>query len=56
MYSCLLFNTDSIISGLVTGATRQVPLVEQELLILPEHLRAPLGLEGFMLLELYFSV
>ena len=29
------------ITGVVAGASRQVPLVEQELLILPEHLRSP---------------
>ena len=41
---------------LITWVTRWVPLVEQELLVLPEHLSSPLFLVGFVLLNLLFSV
>jgi hypothetical protein len=39
-----LWNTfphSRLITGFVTRSTRRVPLVEQELLTLPEHLRSP---------------
>jgi hypothetical protein len=46
-YMCcraLLTNFNSwLITGFVTRVTRRVPLVEQELLILPEHLSSPLA-------------
>ena len=35
-----------LITGFVTRVTRQVPLVEQELPTLPEHLSSPLGFSG----------
>jgi hypothetical protein len=41
-------------TGFVTRLTRRVPLVEQELLTLPEHLSSPLFLVGFVLLDLSF--
>ena len=37
---------------IVTRLTRQMPLVEQELLTLPEHLSSPPVFSGFMLLDL----
>ena len=37
---CYLFEHSWLITGLSTRVTRQVPHVEQELLILPEHLRS----------------
>ena len=40
------------ITGFITRLTRRVPLVEQELLTLPEHLRSPQFLVGFVLLDL----
>ena len=43
-----------LITGFVTRVTRRVPLVEQELLTLPEHLSSPLFLVGFVLLDLLF--
>jgi hypothetical protein len=49
------FLTDTkkkIITGFVTRLTRRVPLVEQELLTLPEHLSSPPVLVGFVLLGL----
>jgi len=36
----------------VTRLSRQVPLVEQELLTLPEHLSSPPVFVGFVLLDL----
>jgi hypothetical protein len=42
----------SCITGFVSRLTRQVPLVEQELLTLPEHLSSPRVLVGFVLLDL----
>jgi hypothetical protein len=42
------------ITGFVTRLTQRVPLVEQELLTLPEHLNSPPVLAGFLLLDLYF--
>ena len=36
-----IFQPKCIINGFVTILTRRVPLVEQELLILPEHLTSP---------------
>jgi hypothetical protein len=38
----------------VTRLTRRVPLVEQKLLTLPEHLSSPRFLVGFVLLDLLF--
>ena len=35
-----------LITGFVTRLTRQVPLVEQELLTLPEHLSSPPAFSG----------
>jgi hypothetical protein len=43
-----------LITGFVTRLTRWVPLVEQELLTLPEHLSSPPVLVGFVLLDLLF--
>jgi hypothetical protein len=40
--------------GFVTRLTRRVPLVEQKLLTLPEHLSPPRLLVGFVLLDLLF--
>ena len=34
-------SSDSFIHSFFLGATRQVPLVQQKLLILPEHLNSP---------------
>ena len=36
-----------LITGFVTRLTRRVPLVEQELLTLPEHTSSPLDFSGF---------
>jgi hypothetical protein len=44
------FPHSRIITGFATRLTRQVPLVEQELLTLPEHLSSLPVLEGFVLL------
>jgi hypothetical protein len=43
-----------LITGFVTRVTRRVPLVEQELLTLPEHLSSPPHLVRFVLLDLLF--
>ena len=43
-----------LIAGFETRLTRRVPLVEQELLNLPEHLSSLSVLVGFLLLDLYF--
>ena len=40
-----------LITGFATRITRRVPLVEQELLILPEHLISPRFSVGFVLLD-----
>jgi hypothetical protein len=40
---CLHFLIHDLITGIVTGATRRVPLVNQELLTLPEHTSPPQG-------------
>jgi hypothetical protein len=40
-YTSQLFPHSRLITGFVTRLTRRVPLVEQELLILPEHLSSP---------------
>ena len=45
------FPHSRLITGLVTRLTRRVQLVEQELLTLPEHLRSPRFLMGFVLLD-----
>jgi hypothetical protein len=42
--------------GFLTRVTRQVSLVEQELLTLPGRLSSPRLLVGFALLDLSFSV
>ena len=39
-----------------TRLSRRVPLVEQELITLPEHLSSPRFLVGFVLLDHYFYV
>jgi hypothetical protein len=39
------------ITGFETGATRRVLLVEQELITLPEHLRSPWYLSGFLVTQ-----
>jgi hypothetical protein len=44
------------ITGYVTRGTRKMPLVKQELLTLPEHLRSPQFVVWFVLLNLEFSV
>jgi hypothetical protein len=44
------------ITRFVTRLTRRVPLVEQELLHLPEHLSSPRVLVGFVLLDHKFYV
>jgi hypothetical protein len=44
--------TSRFITGFVTRITRLVPLVEQELLTLPEHLISPPVFSGFVLLDL----
>jgi hypothetical protein len=41
-----------LITGFVTRLTRRVPIVEQQLLTLPEHLNSPRFLVGFVLLDL----
>jgi hypothetical protein len=46
----------NFITGFVTRLTRRVPLVEQELHTLPEHMSSPLVLVGFVLLDLSFYV
>jgi hypothetical protein len=43
-----------LITEFVTRLTRRVPLVEQKLLTLPEHLSSPRFLVGFVLLDLLF--
>ena len=43
-----------LITGFVTRVTWRVPLVEQELLTLPEHLISPPFLVGFVLLGFCF--
>ena len=48
------FPYSRLITGFVTRLTRRVPLVEQELLTLPEHLSSPPFLVGFLLLNLLF--
>jgi hypothetical protein len=40
-YTSQFFPHSRLITGFVTRLTRRVPLVEQELLILPEHLSSP---------------
>ena len=42
------------IIGFVTGATRRVPLMKQELIILPKHASSPRIVVGFVLLDLLF--
>ena len=52
-------NTDHhswLISGFVTRLIRLVPLVEQKLPTLPEHLSSPPVFSGVLLLDLYFYV
>ena len=44
------------VTGFVTGVTRRVPQMEQELLILPKHMSSPPVLVEFVLLYLYLSV
>jgi hypothetical protein len=46
------FPHSRLITGFVTRLTRRVPLVEQELLTLPEHLSSPRFLVGFVVLDL----
>ena len=46
------FPHSCLITRFVTRLTQLVPLVEQELLILPEHLSSPSVLVGFVLLDL----
>ena len=41
LFYFFLFNYLLLITGFVTRLTRQMPLVEQELLILPKHLSSP---------------
>jgi hypothetical protein len=43
------FPHSRLITGFVTRLTRRVPLVEQELLTLPEHMSSPPVLVGFVL-------
>ena len=45
-----------LITGCLTRLIRRVPLVEQELLTLPEHLSSPRFLVGFVLRDLQFYV
>jgi len=45
-----------LITGVVTRYTRRVPLVEQELFTIPEHLVHPRLLVGFVFLDLEFYV
>ena len=40
------FPHSSLITGFVTRVIRRVPLVEQELLTIPEHLSSPMGFSG----------
>ena len=47
------FPHSRLITGFVTRLIRRVPLVEQELLTLPEHLSSPPFVVGFLLLNLY---
>jgi hypothetical protein len=57
-YVSLVVNTSRsfphsrLITGFATRLTRRVPLVEQELPTLPEHLSSPRFLVGFVLLDL----
>jgi hypothetical protein len=46
------FPHSRLINGFVTRLTRQVPLVEQELLTLPEHMSSPRFFVGVLLLPL----
>jgi hypothetical protein len=46
------FPHSRLITGFVTRLTRRVPLVEQELLTLPEHMSSPPVLVGLELLDL----
>jgi hypothetical protein len=46
------FPSSWLITGCVTRETRSVPLIQKELLTLPEHLSSPQVLVGFMLLHL----
>jgi hypothetical protein len=48
----LSFPHSRLITGCVTRLTRHVPLVEQELLTLPEHMTLHPFLVGFLLLDL----
>ena len=48
------FPHSRLITGFVTRLTRRVPLVEQELPTLPEHLNTPTIFSGFVLLDLQF--
>jgi hypothetical protein len=43
------FPHSRLINGFVTRLTRRMPLIEQDLLTLPEHLSSPVG---FVLLDL----
>ena len=45
-------NNDLNIYGFVSKLTRRVSLVEQELLILPEHLNSPTVFSAILLLDL----
>ena len=50
------FPHSRFITGFVTRLTRRVPLVEQELINLPEHLSSPPVFSGFLLLDLQLYV
>ena len=51
-YNVNIDSTIDVITGFVSRVTCYVPLVEQELPTLPEHLSLPTFLIGFMLLNL----
>ena len=63
-YSCLTINIEMILVlamlmnaiHYLTRLTRRVSLVEQELLILPEHLTLFPVFSGLVLIDLYFFV
>jgi hypothetical protein len=46
----------SISTTVRVSVTQRVPLVEQELFVLPDHLISPTVFVGFVLLDLLFSV
>jgi len=52
-YTGRLVIDDWYITGFVTRVTRRVPIVQQELLTLPEYLSSSPALVGFVLLDLY---